>query len=202
MSIEQDGQGFGHATTEPRSGVDRRAPALGGARFNAGKTRLDLIPGPGALSEVANVATFGLHKYDAHNWRKGLSWSDCFRAILSHSFKFFTGEDRDPESGCLHVAHTAWNALALTEMMLSGQRYLSFDDRPREIAPIQGTENVKEPPRKLSDSAENAKKHVSTVSFDSFDPTCPKCVDPNFKMMHECVLKPKGPILDKIERTM
>jgi hypothetical protein len=116
-----------------------------GMRFNSGKVRLDLLPF-GAISEVANVSTYGSRKYDDENWRKGLKFKDTYRAILSHAFKWFTGEQYDPESGCHHLAHAAWNCLAIVEFELLNRTEL--DDRLKRVAPIQDTKKIKEPPKR------------------------------------------------------
>ena len=43
-----------------------------GARFNQGKLRWSLVP-QSALIPMVRVLEFGAEKYDAHNWKKGLS---------------------------------------------------------------------------------------------------------------------------------
>jgi hypothetical protein len=114
-----------------------------GMRFNAGKARWDLLP-IGALSELVNVFTYGAKKYAPNNWRKGLKFSDTMAALDRHWAAWKTGEDRDSESGCHHLAHVAWNAFALLEFYLMGREDL--DDRCKEVAPFQTTSNIKEPP--------------------------------------------------------
>ena len=137
-------------TPDPRSGPeDRWASPTEGARFNAGKPRWDLLPA-GALSELVNVFSFGAYKYDDDNWRKGLKYRDCLRAILSHTFKWVAGERCDPESGCHHLAHAAWNCLVLVEFDLIGRTDL--DNRPQGTAPLSPVSNIKEPPQKLKKS--------------------------------------------------
>ena len=89
-----------------------------GLRYNQGKMRWDLLP-MDALNEVAKVATYGASKYEPRNWEKGLSWSACFASFMRHFYARCTGEVIDPESGCMHTAHMAWNALAI----------LAFDSR-------------------------------------------------------------------------
>lgn len=95
-------------------------------RFSAGKTRFDLMA-PLALDEIARVYTYGTQKYDDDNWWKGLKWKkDVFGCILRHVWKWFRGEKFDKESGLHHLAHAAWNCMALMEYERCG---IGIDDR-------------------------------------------------------------------------
>jgi hypothetical protein len=83
-----------------------------GLRFNQGKTRYDLME-PFALEQLAKVFTKGAEKYAAHNWEKGMDWSKITASLKRHIAKFEQGEDFDEETGLYHMAHAAWNAMAL-----------------------------------------------------------------------------------------
>lgn len=96
-------------------------------RFNTGKARWDLLPGD-ALSELVAVYTMGAEKYAARNWEKGLKWTNCFASMMRHSWKWMMGEDLDEESGLHHMAHVAWNALAIVAFFK--RRRTDLDDRP------------------------------------------------------------------------
>lgn len=96
-------------------------------RFNAGKLRYDLLP-PDAIQELVKVYTMGAEKYAARNWEKGLSLTQCYASLERHSAAWMAGEDRDPESGLLHMAHVAWNAIAITAFQMRG---VGEDDRPQ-----------------------------------------------------------------------
>lgn len=100
-------------------------PALGGVKYDTGKTRYDLIPGD-ALDELARVYTMGAQKYQDHNWAKGMKWSRVFGAMMRHAWAAWRGEDYDPESGLLHWAHVAWGAFTLINYTRNRQE---FDDR-------------------------------------------------------------------------
>lgn len=91
----------------------------------AGKTRWDLMP-PRALEEVARVFTYGAEKYAPRGWERGMPWGQLFGAAQRHLWAFWDGEDYDCESGLLHLAHAAWNVLALLEYQVS---HIGFDDR-------------------------------------------------------------------------
>lgn len=96
------------------------------ARFNEGKVRMDLIP-PVALEEIAKVYTYGTKKYSDDNWWKAFKWrKDTFGCIQRHLNKWLRGEQNDDESGLLHLAHAAWNCIALMEFERNG---IGHDDR-------------------------------------------------------------------------
>lgn len=81
---------------------------------------------PLAREELGKVAGFGARKYERGNYLKGYDWSLCIDAMHRHMLAFEAGEDRDPESGLLHVAHAAWHGLALASFVLRG---IGTDDR-------------------------------------------------------------------------
>lgn len=89
----------------------------GGLKFDADKPDMSLLPAE-ALIEVSRVFTMGKTKYGAWNWAKGIVYTRILAAILRHTMAIMRGEDRDPESGLLHSAHIATNALFLTHFQL------------------------------------------------------------------------------------
>lgn len=91
---------------------------MAGKKYDSGKPRVSLIFTQ-ALLEVAKVGTFGALKYDDHNWRKGMKWSRLTDAQLRHLIAYVSGDRKDNESGLSHLAHVAWNALALVEYELN-----------------------------------------------------------------------------------
>lgn len=101
------------------NGIPQHAP---GAKLDAGKTRLWLVFSgfANALEEVGKVGTFGAKKYSDDGWRSvpdgTARYSD---ALLRHLLKEATGEVLDTDSGLLHAAHAAWNALARLELLLA-----------------------------------------------------------------------------------
>jgi hypothetical protein len=84
----------------------------GGFRWNDGKNRVGLIP-PEWLWALGDVLTRGSWKYAARNWELGLSYAETLDCLLRHVVKWTAGERYDQESGCHHLAHAAWNCLAL-----------------------------------------------------------------------------------------
>jgi len=96
-----------------------------GLRFNVGKPDYHLFD-PVALEALSNVFAYGAKKYAPRNWERGMKWTIMFNSLLRHSWAWLRGEEYDPESGCLHMAHVAWNALGLCSYHL---RKLGEDDR-------------------------------------------------------------------------
>lgn len=83
-----------------------------GLRFNTGKIRYDLLE-PYAMEQLAKVFSFGATKYNDNNWLKGLPWMQTIASLKRHLAAFEQGFDYDNESQLLHMAHVAWNALAI-----------------------------------------------------------------------------------------
>jgi hypothetical protein len=99
-----------------------------GLRYNSDKIRFDLLE-PFAIEHLGKVFTDGARKYEPRNWQKGMSWTSVIASLKRHINKFEQGEDYDAESGNYHMAHVAWNALALLSYY---KLYPQGDDRPHE----------------------------------------------------------------------
>lgn len=103
--------------TDP-TGRDQHEP---GAKLDAGKPRVSLVLNgfPNALMAVAEVGTYGANKYTDNGWLSVPNGKQRYAdAGYRHNLLAATGEERDAESGLLHKAHAAWNALAELELML------------------------------------------------------------------------------------
>ncbi len=92
-----------------------------GAKVDAGKVRPSLIVEgmARALWAVSKVATFGAAKYTDGGWilvpNGETRYADAgYRHVLRRAM----GEDLDPDSEELHLAHEAWNALAKLDLHL------------------------------------------------------------------------------------
>jgi len=94
-------------------------------KYDQEKPRMDLLP-LDAVREVALVLTFGVKKYDARNWEKGMTWGRLLAAALRHLTAWAMGEDKDPESGLSHLAHAGCDVLMLLAYELRG---VGEDDR-------------------------------------------------------------------------
>lgn len=106
-----------------------------GAKLDFGKNRLALVLGgfSEALQEVGEIGTRGAAKYTDNGWKKvdrGIErYSD---AMLRHLFKHFAGEKFDKESTQRHLAHVAWNVLALLELTIKGEASSSASSKPEK----------------------------------------------------------------------
>jgi len=87
---------------------------MDGKKFDEGKARISLLSSD-AILEVAKVATMGAQKYDDHNWRKGMKWSRLMDAAERHLLAYNKGDRVDKESKLSHLAHVAWNIMALID---------------------------------------------------------------------------------------
>jgi hypothetical protein len=96
-----------------------------GSKFDAGKSRLDLLP-PEPLTEIGDVLGYGADKYGERNWERGMSWGRCFGALLRHLFAWWRGEEFDPETGFSHLAHAG---CCLMFLMAMRARQVGTDDR-------------------------------------------------------------------------
>ena len=83
------------------------------------KTRFDLIPFA-AIGEIADVLAFGAGKYGTNNWCAGAGWGRYFSALCRHIFAWWGGEDKDPETGCSHLAHAGCCLIFLMEYQRNG----------------------------------------------------------------------------------
>lgn len=93
----------------------------GGVKHDAGKPRYGLVLGgfSRALERVVQVGTFGANKYSDDGWLTVPGGHGRYTdAMLRHHFAEAGGEELDGESGMLHAAHRAWNALAVLELKL------------------------------------------------------------------------------------
>jgi len=96
-------------------------PHKSGAKLDAGKNRMGLVLDafPEALLEVGKVGTGGAEKYSDNGWLEVPNGINRYNdAMLRHHFKNAKGDDFDENTGLLHLAHQAWNALAVLELEL------------------------------------------------------------------------------------
>lgn len=98
-------------------------------KFDNGKPPIGMIP-RSALEAEARVLAYGAQKYARDNWRKGFEWTRLIDAALRHLIAFNDGEDFDPETGELHLAHAKCALSFLIEHYYQG---LGNDDRHNSI---------------------------------------------------------------------
>lgn len=98
-------------------------------KFDEGKARYDLIP-PEALEQLVDILTFGAKTYGDRNWEQGLPYGRIFAATMRHLWKWWRGEDCDPESKLPHLAHAACNIFFLMTYEVRVMDIDDLDDRP------------------------------------------------------------------------
>jgi len=107
--------------------ITATGPQPPGTKHDACKPRINLLGQfARALEEVAIVATFGATKYSDHGWLKlpdGVErYTDAMlRHWLAEHHAEYPAAARDEQSGRMHAAHIAWNALARLDLMLRSE---------------------------------------------------------------------------------
>lgn len=77
------------------------------------KARWELLP-LDLMAHLVDVYTFGAEKYAPNTWQKLENGYERYKAALfRHILAHEQGEFRDKESGLPHLAHAAWNAVAM-----------------------------------------------------------------------------------------
>ena len=72
-----------------------------------------------ALTKVAEVSTYGCLKYGSPSgWQKVEQADTRYHNALVRHLLAEPCTEMDEESGLLHLAHVAWNALAILELKL------------------------------------------------------------------------------------
>lgn len=120
------------------------SPDNGALRYDHGKVQLDLIP-PEWYWALGNVLHAGAQKYAPRNWEKGMKWSRVVGSLMRHLLKFMVGERYDEETGCHHLAHVAWNALALMSYDIRevGENDLDFPNICKKVITERNTDEFK-----------------------------------------------------------
>jgi len=97
------------------------APGVPGAKLDAGKPRAGLVLGDfsRALAAVVEVGTHGAAKYSDRGWLavpdgEGRYTDALYRHLLADAM----GDALDGDSCLPHLAHAAWNVLAVLELRL------------------------------------------------------------------------------------
>ena len=87
-------------------------------RYNEGKAELaEILQFDNALEALAKVMSQGGVKYEHRNWLKGgKPDAEYLNSALRHLLSFEQGEFYDQDTGCAHIAHVAWNMLALLRL--------------------------------------------------------------------------------------
>ena len=78
-----------------------------GVKYDEGKLQLNLIP-PETIEGLGRVLTYGANKYCENGWQ-GVEQERYVAALLRHFTAWRKGEERDEESGLLHLEHMLAN---------------------------------------------------------------------------------------------
>lgn len=82
-------------------------------KFDKDKVHMELLPFE-CLTEIAKVLTYGAKKYKINSWQTVENARERYRgALLRHMAAMQAGEKIDLDSGLLHSAHLACNAIFL-----------------------------------------------------------------------------------------
>jgi hypothetical protein len=95
-------------------------PKIPGFKLDHLKPDLDLVLGDfsRALDAVGQVGTFGAAKYSRSGWLEVPNGLSRYKSALWRHLLADKKEEVDQESNLLHLAHAAWNALAILELVL------------------------------------------------------------------------------------
>lgn len=104
-------------TKDDPSKIEQGAIKYDGGKSPVFRGAIDYFPR--AISAVAGVSAFGASKYAWKGW-EGVDdgYNRYSDALVRHLIYEGQGEVLDPDSGLLHAAHTAWNALARLELLI------------------------------------------------------------------------------------
>lgn len=120
--------------------MERKEPLwTEGKKFDDDKVRMDLIP-PELLEAVGEVLTFGAKKYSERNWELGMDWGRPFAALMRHMWAWWSGEDKDPETGMSHLHHAA---CCIAFLIAFEKRGTGNDDRNKEAVYGAANGNVR-----------------------------------------------------------
>lgn len=105
-------------------------PTTGGQKGSK-LAQVSAIPAD-VLLELAEHYGKGRSKYPdtdgIPNYAKGFAWSLSFDAAMRHLLQFWSGEDRDDETGSKHAIAAAWHCINLALLM---ETHPEKDDRWR-----------------------------------------------------------------------
>ncbi len=110
-------------------------------RDNDGKLRYDLLPLEWE-EELVKILTFGAQKYAPDNWKLSMNtedheqfMKDRYESARRHSQARRKGQILDPASGLPHLAHVAWNALAMMSYDLAEANALQTFGEQIHVSP-------------------------------------------------------------------
>lgn len=118
-----------------------------GVKLDGEKPRMDLVLRgfSHAIEDVADVGTYGAHKYTDDGWQSVDNGIERYlSAMIRHYLKYRQGEIYDIESELPHLSHMAWNALAVLELWETGTKNVHHKCSCGECSCKSSEESVKE----------------------------------------------------------
>lgn len=103
------------AWNEPLNEEQRSEAEPAGVKndFKDDKLRWDLLPME-EIEDIVRVYHAGAKKYGPNNWQNLDNGFERYRAAAArHLMEYLKGERVDADTGCLHLAQYAWNAIAM-----------------------------------------------------------------------------------------
>ena len=100
---------------------------LPGMKYDEGKPNLSLVFGgfSKSLVDVGQIGTFGARKYTPNGWKEVDNLGERYMsAMLRHTMAVLDNSPFDNETGRHHLAHVAWNALAILQHLFDYQKLL------------------------------------------------------------------------------
>lgn len=130
------------------------------------KLRWDLLP-LAEIEDIVKVYTAGADKYGTNKWQ-GLpdGYNRYKGAMLRHLMEFEKGNPIDEETGCLHLAQVAWNAIAM--LYCSKQNNKSKQDQMLEALDKRIEEKIDNCNKildEISDENKKAEQENALLSF-------------------------------------
>jgi hypothetical protein len=108
--------------------------------FGVRKPSAQFIP-PVAIVEESAVMALGAAKYGPFNWQdEPVDATTYYSAAIRHLLQWFSGEDRDQESGASHLAHVRACMGILLDAQAAGTL---IDDRPNCASAGDAIERLK-----------------------------------------------------------
>lgn len=93
-----------------------------GKKYDEGKSMVGTLINvfPEALMAIGMCIEFGTHKYpNPNNWKKVKGAKKRYQdSLMRHLIKHNAGDIIDEETNLLHLAHMAWNALAILQLYM------------------------------------------------------------------------------------
>ena len=81
------------------------------------------------IEEIVKVYTAGAKKYAPNNWMHLENGYERYKAALfRHICEFERGNRRDADTGCIHLAQVAWNAIAMLHIEMEKRKENKTDN--------------------------------------------------------------------------